>query len=112
MKYGFVLPKMDPFLVIELAKEAEANSWDGFFVWEPVWGIDPWVTLGALATVTERIKLGIMLTPPSRRRPWKLASETATLDILSKGRAILSVGLGALDTGFKEFGEVTDRKTQ
>jgi hypothetical protein len=35
---------------------------------------------------------------------------TATLDVLSKGRAILSVGLGALDTGFEEFGEVTDRK--
>lgn len=112
MKYGFVLPKMDPFLAIELAREAEPNGWDGFFVWEPVWGIDPWVTLGALATVTESIKLGTMLTPPSRRRPWKLASETATLDLLSKGRAILSVGLGALDTGFKEFGEVTDRKTR
>ncbi len=112
MKYGFVLPKMDPFLAIELVREAEAHNWDGFFVWEPVWGIDPWVTLGALATVTERIKLGTLLTPPSRRRPWKLASETATLDVLSKGRAILSIGLGALDTGFKEFGEVTDRKTR
>jgi len=42
-------------------------------------------------------------------RPWKLASETATLDILSNGRVILSVGLGALNTGFKEFGEVTSR---
>lgn len=110
MKFGFVLPKMDPFLAIDLVKEAEANRWDGFFVWEPVWGIDPWVTLGALAVVTERIKLGTLLTPPSRRRPWKLASETVTLDVLSKGRAILSVGLGAPDTGFEEFGEVTDRR--
>lgn len=112
MKFGFVLPHMDPFLAIELAREAEANGWDGFFVWEPVWGIDPWVLLGALAVVTERIKLGTLLTPPSRRRPWKLAGESATLDILSKGRAILSVGLGALDTGFEAFGEVTDRKTR
>lgn len=110
MKYGFVLPKMDPFLAIDLAKEAETNGWDGFFVWEPVWGIDPWVLLGAMAVVTDRIRLGTLLTPPSRRRPWKLAGETATLDVLSKGRAILSVGLGALDTGFKEFGEVTNRK--
>jgi len=46
----------------------------------------------------------------SRMRPWKLASETATLDRLSNGRVILSVGLGALDTGFKEFGEVTSRE--
>lgn len=45
-------------------------------------------------------------------RPWKLASETATLDNLSNGRVILSVGLGAIDTGFKDFGEVMDRKTR
>jgi alkanesulfonate monooxygenase SsuD/methylene tetrahydromethanopterin reductase-like flavin-dependent oxidoreductase (luciferase family) len=65
--------------------------------------------LGALAVVTKHIRLGTLLTPPSRRRPWKLANETATLDALSKGRAILSVGLGALDTGFAEFGEETER---
>jgi hypothetical protein len=45
-------------------------------------------------------------------RPWKLASETATLDNLSDGRVILSVGLGAVDTGFDAFGEVTDRATR
>jgi len=59
---------------------------------------------------TERIRLGTMLTPLSRMRPWKLASETATLDALSGGRVILSVGLGALDTGFAELGEQTDIK--
>ena len=51
-----------------------------------------------------------MLSPLSRMRPWKLASETATLDNLSGGRVILAVGLGATDTGFEAFGEVTDRK--
>jgi alkanesulfonate monooxygenase SsuD/methylene tetrahydromethanopterin reductase-like flavin-dependent oxidoreductase (luciferase family) len=45
-------------------------------------------------------------------RPWKLASETATLDRLSNGRVILAVGLGAVDTGFVNFGEETDRKTR
>jgi hypothetical protein len=45
-------------------------------------------------------------------RPWKLASETATLDNLSNGRVVLSIGLGAIDTGFESFGEVTDRKTR
>jgi alkanesulfonate monooxygenase SsuD/methylene tetrahydromethanopterin reductase-like flavin-dependent oxidoreductase (luciferase family) len=49
-----------------------------------------------------------MLTPLSRMRPWKLASESATLDNLSNGRVIISVGLGALETGFEAFGEVTD----
>jgi hypothetical protein len=70
------------------------------------------VALTAAAMRTERIRLGTLLTPLSRMRPWKLASETATLDRLSNGRVILSVGLGALDTGFTEFGEVTDRKTR
>ncbi len=110
MKYGFVFPSGDARTAAEFAHEAEAAGWDGFFVWEPVWGVDAWVSLAAAAMQTERIRLGTMLSPISRMRPWKLASETATLDHLSHGRAILSVGLGALDTGFEAFGEVTDRK--
>lgn len=112
MKFGFVLPRGDARQAAEFALEAENSGWDGFFVWEPVWGIDAWVALTAVAMLTERIRLGTMLTPLSRMRPWKLASETATLDNLSGGRVILAVGLGALDTGFEEFGEVTDRKTR
>jgi alkanesulfonate monooxygenase SsuD/methylene tetrahydromethanopterin reductase-like flavin-dependent oxidoreductase (luciferase family) len=110
MKYGFVLPSGDARTAADLARDAEAAGWDGFFVWEPVWGIDAWVSLTAAAMQTERIRLGTMLTPISRMRPWKLASETVTLDDLSGGRVILAVGLGAPDTGFAAFGEVTDRK--
>lgn len=112
MRYGFVLPGGDARLVAESARAAEAAGWDGFFVADCVWGVDPWVSLAAAAMLTERIRLGTMLTPVSRRRPWKLASETATLDNLSRGRLILAVGLGALDTGFAEFGETTDRKAR
>lgn len=112
MKFGFTLPSGDARTAAETAAIAEQAGWDGFFVWEPVWGVDAWVCLAAAAMRTERIKLGTMLTPLSRMRPWKLASETATLDNLSGGRVILSVGLGALDSGFAEFGEVTDRRTR
>ncbi len=112
MRYGFVLPYGDARTAAELAHVAEQAGWDGFFVWEPVWGIDAWVCLTAAAMRTERIRLGTMLTPLSRMRPWKLASETATLDNLSGGRVILAVGLGALDSGFDAFGEVTDRRTR
>jgi alkanesulfonate monooxygenase SsuD/methylene tetrahydromethanopterin reductase-like flavin-dependent oxidoreductase (luciferase family) len=112
VKCGFVLPKGDARTAAEFAWEAEIAGWDGFFVWEPVWGIDAWVCLTAAAMRTERIRLGTMLSPLSRMRPWKLASEAATLDNLSNGRVILSVGLGAIDTGFEAFGEVTDRKTR
>ncbi len=112
MKYGFILPWGDARVAADLAYEAERAGWDGFFVWEPVWGTDAWIALTAAAMQTERIRLGTMLTPLSRMRPWKLASETATLDHLSNGRMILAVGLGAIDSGFENFGEVTDRKTR
>jgi alkanesulfonate monooxygenase SsuD/methylene tetrahydromethanopterin reductase-like flavin-dependent oxidoreductase (luciferase family) len=112
MKFGFVLPYGDAATCADLAKVAEESGWHGFFVWEPVWGIDAWVCLGAAAMTTSTIRLGTMLTPVSRCRPWKLASETATVDNLSKGRVVLSVGLGAVDTGFEDFGEETERKTR
>ena len=112
MKHGFVFPYGDARTAAQFAREAERAGWDGFFVWEAVWGEDAWVSLAACAMVTQNIRLGTLLTPPSRRRPHKLASETATLDRLSNGRVILSVGLGAVHqaSGWEEFGEVTDKK--
>lgn len=110
MKYGFVLPVHDPTMIVELGVEVEQAGWDGVFIAEMIWGPDAWVALTGIAMRTERIKLGTLLSPLSRMRPWKIASETATLDQLSNGRVILAVGTGALDTGFAEFGEATDRK--
>lgn len=112
MKYGFVLPIGDARIAADLARDAEQAGWDGFFVWEPVWGIDPWVALTAAAMQTSTIRLGTMLTPLPWRQPWKLAGETATLDNLSNGRLILAVGLGAPDTKAGNFGVPTDRKTR
>src|SRR2546423_3029684 len=100
MRYGFIIPSGDARGISELAAQAEEAGWDGIFVWDPVWGIDPSVTLAAAAMRTSRIRLGTMLTPVSRHRPWKLAGELATLDNLSNGRVTLSVGLGAIDSGF------------
>jgi alkanesulfonate monooxygenase SsuD/methylene tetrahydromethanopterin reductase-like flavin-dependent oxidoreductase (luciferase family) len=108
MKYGFVMPFGDARAAADLAWEAEQAGWDGFFVYEPVWGVDAWVCLTAAAMRTTRIRLGTMLSPLSRMRPWDLAGKAATLDRLSNGRLTLSVGLGAVDTGFGEFGEETD----
>jgi len=112
MKYGFVLPAGDARTAADFAYEAEQAGWDGFFVYEAAWAVDAWVSLPAAAMRTARIRLGTDITPLSRMRPWKLASETATLDNLSNGRVILAVGLGAIETGFAEFGEETDRKTR
>jgi hypothetical protein len=112
VKFGFVVPWGDADDVGDLAAAAEEAGWDGLFVWEPVWGVDAWISLGLAAVRTSKIRLGTLLTPPSRRRPWELASQVATVDRLSNGRVTLSVGLGALDSGFDAFGEECDRKVR
>ncbi|WP_280407673.1 LLM class flavin-dependent oxidoreductase [Nocardia brasiliensis] len=92
----------DPVVVARLAAEAEEAGWHGVFVWDHLrWqppvqqAADPWITLAAIATATERLRFGPMVTPPARRRPAKLAKETATLDQLGGGRLTLGVGLGS-----------------
>jgi len=125
MRTGVVLPNMgvcaDAALVARLGREAEDAGWDGVFVWDalntPVEDprnqatCDAWVALGLLAATTRRVTLGTMITPLSRRRPWKVAREATTVDHLSKGRLVLPVGLGALDDGaFSKVGEETDRR--
>ncbi len=92
----------DPAVVARLAVEAEETGWHGVFVWDhlcwraPVRQVaDPWIMLAAIATATEHLRLGPMVTPLARRRPAKVARETATLDRLSGGRLTLGVGLGS-----------------
>ena len=118
MRYGFIIPRGDPRAVAELAGEVEAAGWDGAFYWDGInigdmETYDPWVVMAAMAMRTERVRIGAMLTPPARRRPWKLARETIALDHLSGGRLVLPVGLGALDDGgFSKVGEPTDRRVR
>jgi alkanesulfonate monooxygenase SsuD/methylene tetrahydromethanopterin reductase-like flavin-dependent oxidoreductase (luciferase family) len=122
VKYGVTLPNMgrysDARTLSDLARVAEEAGWDGFFLWDtlhyqaeeqPV--CDPWIALAAIAMRTERIKIGTMVAAPTRRRPWKLARETVTLDHLSQGRLILGVGAGdGSDRGFTYFGEERDAR--
>src|SRR4051794_4411385 len=112
MRFGYVVPHGDAADVAEMAALAEQTGWDGLFVWEGLYGVDARVSLGAAAVRTDNLRLGTLLTPASRRKPWELASQVATVDRLSKGRVTLSVGLGSLDSGFREFGEECDRKTR
>ncbi len=119
-KRGIFLAPFDelaePSLLAELATSAEAGAWEGFFVWDhvayrpPTRALaDPWVALSAIACATDRLVLGPMVTPLSRRRVQKLARETVTLDRLSHGRLRLGVGLGSDRNGELEpFGEAVD----
>ncbi len=118
MKYGIIVTSGDPGAVAGHAAAAEAAGWDGVFTYdaiaigdEPLY--DPWVTLAAMAMRTSRVTLGAMVFAPSRRRPWKLAKEAASIDILSNGRLVLPVGIGARDDmGFGNVGEPTSAKVR
>jgi alkanesulfonate monooxygenase SsuD/methylene tetrahydromethanopterin reductase-like flavin-dependent oxidoreductase (luciferase family) len=101
----------EPTGLIELGVAAEAAGFDGFFLWDhivfsnsgdgpPI--IDPWLVLAVVAARTSRIRLGTMITPVPRRRPWQLARQIASLDRLSGGRVILGVGIGSPPYG--DFG--------
>lgn len=107
----------DPALLVDLAVESEGCGWDGFFVWDHVVSggrspvTDPWTVLAAIAASTTRLRLGPMVTPLARRRPWIVARQAVALDHLSHGRLILGVGLGQFsDKEFGAFGDETDPK--
>lgn len=107
--------------VAQLARDAEAAGWDGFFTWDHVLHeanatypvADPWITLTAIALATERVRIGTLVSPLARRRAWKIARETVTLDHLSNGRLTLGVGLGfPPDADFAMVGEDPDDRVR
>jgi alkanesulfonate monooxygenase SsuD/methylene tetrahydromethanopterin reductase-like flavin-dependent oxidoreductase (luciferase family) len=111
----------DPRLVTELAREAEAAGWDGVFVWDHIAAreqlsapaTDPTVAVASIAAATERVALGIMVVPLARRRPWKVAREAVSLDLLSNGRFHLGVGLGSgAYAEFEALGEDPDPRVR
>jgi alkanesulfonate monooxygenase SsuD/methylene tetrahydromethanopterin reductase-like flavin-dependent oxidoreductase (luciferase family) len=125
MKYGLYLPNFSAFadarLLAEMAREAEGAGWDGFFLWDHIarsWVppvVDTWVALTAIAVNTASIRFGPLVTPLPRRRPWKVARETASLDRFSGGRLVLGVGtggLGGMNVEWENFGEELDLRTR
>jgi alkanesulfonate monooxygenase SsuD/methylene tetrahydromethanopterin reductase-like flavin-dependent oxidoreductase (luciferase family) len=123
MRHALSMPNFGPFqqvrLVAEIARDAEEAGWDGVFVWDHVLGwngnevADPWTVLTAVALATQRVRLGPMVTPLPRRRPWQVVRQVVTLDHLSGGRAVLGVGLGfPPHEEFGVFGEPEDAATR
>ncbi len=125
MRFGIHVPNFGDFHDIRataaLAREAEDAGWDGFFLWDHMqYGkstyhptVDPWILLAAIAMQTQRIRLGPLVTPLPRRRPWKLARETVSIDQLSGGRLILGVGIGfPPDAEYEHFGEEPDARVR
>ncbi|UCG36971.1 MAG: LLM class flavin-dependent oxidoreductase [Candidatus Bathyarchaeota archaeon] len=123
MKFGISVSNLGIYCdfdgLVALAQDAEEAGWEGIFPWDHILhkpradlrAIDPWIALAAIATNTKKMLLGPMITPLARRRPWKVARESVSLDHLSKGRLTLGVGLGSVvRQDFKRFGEETDSK--
>ena len=122
MRFGISIPNIgDPRRMVEIAAAADAHGWDGVFAWDHVHFMrdaglevhDPWLLLGAFAVRTEQVRLGTLVTPLSRRRPWRWAKEVVTLDHLSSGRAVAGVGLGEpAEDDFEMFGDVGDPRVR
>jgi hypothetical protein len=125
MKYGLYLPNFGAFanarLLADLAHDAEQAGWDGFFLWDHIarsWSpqvVDTWIALTAIALNTTKIRFGPLVTPLPRRRPWKVARETASLDQLSDGRLVLGVGtggLGGITVEWENFREELELRTR
>jgi alkanesulfonate monooxygenase SsuD/methylene tetrahydromethanopterin reductase-like flavin-dependent oxidoreductase (luciferase family) len=113
LKHGVAAPnfRADPRDLVELGVAAEQAGFDGYFLWDhivfsnrgdgpPVQ--DPWSVLSLVAARTSRITIGTVVTPVPRRRPWQLARQTTTLDLLSNGRVVLGVGIGS--PAYGDFG--------
>jgi alkanesulfonate monooxygenase SsuD/methylene tetrahydromethanopterin reductase-like flavin-dependent oxidoreductase (luciferase family) len=118
IRFGVFLPNFGPFgdaaVLGDLAAAAEQHGWDGLFIWDhilfqddpPQDVVDPWVALTAIALRTEQLRLGALMTPLARRRPWKVARETVSVDRLSRGRLTFGAGLGFPPRPeFEVFGE-------
>ena len=110
MRYGMILPGGSAPEQLRQAMMAEESGWDGVFVWEAAYGVDAWSLLAAVAVRTTRVTIGTLLTPLPWRRPWKVASQVATVDQLSGGRVVLTVGIGAITDDLPLTGEVTELK--
>ena len=117
MKTGVLITGGPADEQVALARAADDAGWDGVFTFD---GIhvgddieihDPFALLAAFAVATRHVRLGAIVHPLARRKPWEVARQAATIDRLSGGRLVLPVGLGAVDdAGFGRVGEVTDRR--
>ena len=100
--------------VRKVALEAERSGFDCLFICDHLMGrneetyrqpcLDPWVTLGALAQATKKISLGTLVSAVGFRYPSLLAKMGATLDHVSGGRLLLTVGAGWHEPEYKAYG--------
>jgi F420-dependent oxidoreductase-like protein len=97
---------------VALARTAEESGLDGLFRSDhyastsegPRDSLDAWATLAALAAITERIRLGTLVSPATFRHPSVLAKSVATVDHVSGGRVELGLGAGWMELEHRAYG--------
>jgi len=124
LRYGLSVANFgtyaDPARFVDLARAAEATTWEAVFVWDHLaytWSrarptADPWILLAAAAGATERVLLGTLVAALPRRRFQDVALAVATLDRLSAGRMVFGCGLGGNEREFAAFDEETDERVR
>ncbi len=122
--HGLDADMLDAGPIAELAQTAEQSGWEGIsFTEHPAPGVkwleggghqtlDPFVALGAVASVTKRLRLLTYLAVVPYRNPMLLAKAAATVDKLSGGRFILGTGTGYLKAEFHSVGVDFDERNE
>ena len=112
--YGTGVDELFP-TVIAQAQEADAAGFDSVFVMDHFYQLpglgtpdqpmlEAYTALGGLATATERVQLGTLVTGNTYRNPTLLAKAITTLDVVSQGRAILGIGTGWFELEHDQLG--------
>lgn len=114
MRFSFWPASQQSFEEIStLATHVESTGWDGiwyadhFMPNEPDTSVpwpEAWTTLAALAATTSRIRVGPLVTGNTYRHPAVLAKMAATIDHISKGRAVLGLGSGWQENEHLQYG--------
>ena len=99
--------------VRDAAVAAEAAGWDSIWTWDHLLAIqgpwqqpiyEGWTFLAGLASLTSRVRLGLMVGANTFRNPGLTTKLATTLDHVSNGRAVLGIGGAWFDREHEAFG--------
>jgi F420-dependent oxidoreductase-like protein len=100
---------------LDHARAAESSGFDSVWVMDHFWQLpalggpdepilEGYTLLGALAACTDRVELGTLVTGVTYRNPALVAKIITTLDVISKGRAVLGLGAAWYDVEHAGYG--------